>query len=512
VPTPDGGEWEVFDRNAPEVKGNDNLIPMFAPTDGSYTSSDGKYTSGGGAGEVRYQVAVPIKVRVHQYQDTATGAYSGELNPYPGMDDTVGKQVNMVGPGGLEVPIYGVYQNGRLVWTVDDPFTDNPTMRISRDSDGSIVRNYTAAVVPTEAFPKTGKGAPPKMGFTPQDFVNQNTLSTTDANGRGRQTAFDSPLSAYANASSEHMQWLAGQGDEAVSNAEREWYSQPGNWTPDMTKRYNEAISTGADPEVAYEGVLQNKSAELTNTVQYNRAYGYTPEMRTKSFAGMKMKAEAEAAARQGITIPELRARGVADRTEAERSALIEQLDEWGGVRSYQSKTPAGMMGPGRDVTVTTQSKLPKGWSAADLLSQPGMNLQQASDLVYRITKGAKGTPFAYAPTTSVTPSAGTGAPGGRPITRPGQNPFMPGPNSTPAYRPPGTARAPLAPMPQYGPPAPRPAPKPAPNVNASTGFVVPRLPTGPAAGPNVSKYTGFTVPSGPAAGPNAAPPVRRRV
>jgi hypothetical protein len=461
-PSPDGGSWEVFDRNAPEVKGNDNLVPVAVPAHGTYLTSDGKVAMGGDEGEIRYQLAVPVKVRVHQYQDPATGAYTGKVDAFPGMDDVVGKQVDIIGPGGHVISMYGTYQAGRLVWSTVDPFQSNPTQQITRDADGTIVRNFTAAQVPTEQAGVRGAAKPPPMKFNPQDFINPSLLvsPTSKPNwnpNNDKQTAYDSPFAALANSSEEHLNWVAGLGDKAIANAERQWYSDQSHWTPDMAQQYGAQLAAGIKPEDAYTTLVDRKSYELAADVSYKRTMGFTPEQQSQSRALMVQRDNQERAERVGMSLPDYLARNQQMADTSARDDLITKLQDW-DVGTEQQKIPTlyatlGMNTP----TVARQSALPKGWSAGDLLAQPGMSLDAANDLAWRISKGAVGTQFGWAPVTGITPSAGTGAPGGRAYQIPGQNPFMPAAGATPNRGSPTspTPRPPVPVRPQMGPPVP---------------------------------------------------------
>lgn len=492
VPDPKGNNWTAFARDAPEVAGNDDLIPVPVSAHGTYTSSDGKYTMGGREGEVRYTVATALKVRQTAYQDQATGAFTGAVKPWEGMDETIGKQVDITGPGGQTITVYGTYQNGALVWSTINPLvgigTDGAPAR-TIDADGSVVYTYSARQQPVSG-PKAA-GAP-KLGYNPQDYVNSAALTSPDTKANwnyanDKQTAFSSPIAALANSSSEHMKYVATEvGADAVKKAETEWYSDPKKWTASMRQDYGTAIAGGVRPEDAAAAVVDRQSTQLVNTIQFNLNYGYTPEQQSNTRAALKLRAETEAATRQGLSLAEFRRQGQVSADTAARDDLVAKLGDW-GVSKEQQKIPgmyatSGMMGanyiPGQ--TVAKPSQLPKGWSAGDLLSQPGMSLTAANDLAYRISKGAVGTPFSYAGgTTQQWPLI----PGAQPVTvtKPGENPFMPRPGQTPRPKPYGGYAPPTA-RPVQGPPkpvAPRPAPKPRQpdedRVNPYTGFTVPK-------------------------------------
>ena len=492
-PDPNGDHWTVYDRNAPEVKDNADLVPIAVSAHGTYTSSDGKYTMGGGDGEVRYGVAVPIKVRVHKYQDPQTGAYTGQIDPYEGMDDVVGKQITIDGPGGAPVTLYGVYSNGVLGWTHVNPFVNDPTEKITTDPDGTIVHNFTAAQAP-QAGGKVPTGNGPADRFNPHNFVNGNALMSPESKpdwntATDKQTIWSSPMEALSNTSSEHTRYaIEDLGSGAVKKAQTEWYSKPENWTTKMTNDFNTSIQNGVDPTTAAGQVVEDKSDELVTTLQFNRVYGYTPEQQNATRSAMAAKADAETAARTGVRPGQAtEARAQADRN-AERDDLVTKLQDW-GFGNETTKWSGATIRPGVETPAYGQlrqgkvnSPLPSGWSAKDLLTQPGMNLQAANDLAYRISKGAVGKAFSYGGSTTVVPEGSTGMAGPVPYKVPNTNPFLPKPGQKPKTTyggaPLQTVNVPA--MPKYGPPTPRKA-APKPNeteVNAATGFTVQKVGT----------------------------------
>jgi hypothetical protein len=456
---PHGQSWETFDRNAPEVLGNDNLVPVSVPAHSSYMAPDGT-TVGGGDGEVRYNVAVPVKVRVSQFQDPATGAYTGKVDPFPGMDDTVGKQVDITGPGGTVIPVYGTYVGGRMLWSTVDPFQSNPTERITRDADGTVVRNYTAAQTPAATVPAKGAKVPPKPLFDPQKFVNVGVLTTPTTKPNwdpqtDKQNAWDSPLAALANSSSESMKYVADMGDNAIKKAETEWYLTPSHWTPDMTQKYSQAIQNGVDPKTAQQSIIGAKSGELMATVQFNRTNGFTPEQQNASRATYARMGEMQDADKAGKSVDQFNADRARINDTGVRDDLIGKLNNWNVAQEQAKGTPA-VMGRFAQQAQPGPSQLPKGWTATDLLGQPGMTLDAANDLAFRISKGAVGKAFNYAPTAPPGAAPGTLAYSFGAV--PGQNPYAPKPGQLPK---PNAGPVPPPATPVYGPPAPKPPPAP---------------------------------------------------
>lgn len=405
------------------------------PTNGTYTSlgPDGQPVAqiGGNQGEIRYQVAAPVKVRVSQYRDPNTGAFTGSIKPYEGQDDVVGKQLDIVGPGGEMMTVYGTYVGGRLQWTTEDPFAEVGGTRgtITTDKDGTIVRNYSAYQDPLLGPKVKGAKAGPTPGFVPSAYLDMSVFSSPDTKQGAwnpktdKRTAWDSPLSAITNMSTEHAKWVSSLGDTAITGAEREWYSNTANWTPDMRKLADQGI----DPTI----IVNRKSGELTAQIRFNRQYGYTPEQINRTVAAEKAWNEKQAAQQEGMTVGQYREHKQMLKDTSTRNILIDNLSDWGLDHQqavYGAGRPAGMAGPDTR-SKTMQSPLPQGWSAGDLLAQPGMSLDMANDLAYRVSNGAVGKQFGFAPGVHETPAVGNMG-GGRQYTTPGTNPFMPKPGS----------------------------------------------------------------------------------
>ena len=338
---------------------------------------------GGPQGEVRYSVAQPVKIKVHGNVDPRTGALLNEVDVNPLEDPEVGSRLQLQGPAGTTFTVYGVYSgNGQRVWTYVDPFSENGRGTTRVDNDGNVVIDYTT---PTP----TAAGAKP-VPFQPADYVNANALKFNDG-GRDstdgtawdprtdKETAFNSPMGALANSSSAGMKFVNGLGAEAVTAAEREWYSMPANMTP----RMKADIAAGADPQA----VIEREAGQLTNSVQSKAYWGFTPEEQQNTRKYLSQRANTETDLRLGLA-PGTTARELAaGALDTRRDELEAQLSKWGqGVRAM----PMGVRTPG-GVVPRSDTWTKAGWNVGDLLSQPGMSLDQANDLAARISGGAVG-------------------------------------------------------------------------------------------------------------------------
>jgi hypothetical protein len=216
----------------------------------------------------------------------------------------------------------------------------------------------------------------------------------------------------------------------------------------------------------AYNFAVTDKSNELMATVHYNRAYGFTPEQQNATRAAMKSRADVDAAEAQGMTVSQYRAQEQKRADEGSRADLISKLTDW-GVATEQPKLPGFLtqVATGAQPGQKRPSQLPQGWSAAQLLTQPGMSLEAAQDLYSRITSGVGTIPY-QAPPSPAQQMGAAAQPWNRnaqlfPMPpKAGQSPYMPGAGVQPVAPRPAVPTK-LFQMPGAPAPAARPVPRP---------------------------------------------------
>jgi hypothetical protein len=178
-----------------------------------------------------------------------------------------------------------------------------------------------------------------------------------------------------------------------IKQTEREWFSDKKHWTKDMHAKE----AAGIDPMA----IIEVASSKLVNDMNYQTRYGFTPEDQQANRKAEYAMHLGIAAGREGMTPGALEASVSESRA---RQDLIASLDKWGDQRN-PSGLGTGPIYPGAggdprinaqtgfNVTQSTKSAewAKKGWSPQALLSQPGMSIAQASDLVNQITGGAYG-------------------------------------------------------------------------------------------------------------------------
>lgn len=448
-PTAGGQHWQIFARDAPEIAGNKNLVPINNPTNHAFQAADGS-VAGGGGGDVRYYVSQDVKIKTYQFRDPVTGAYTGEVNPYPGMDPVVGQQVTVL-LGGVQTTVYGTYVNGHLVWGTDDPMATGVTPGVTA-SDGSLTRSMSGNKNPAQALAEaqaleTQQAAaraagtpippnPPTPMFNPQDAIapGMTNSPTTNPNfdpNDDYQNVWDSPFGAVTNSSSPHGRFVKTElGNTGMASVEYEWYRDPKNWTPQMHARVQASGAVPGTPEYqqAVARVIGDKVRELPTVMEERERYGYTPEDQSRTRATIAREDLARTnrmGALEGV-VPGEFGTGVTPSTSVDplavRADLASQLDKWGQGGLFRGSAAdvitAGMQQPGE---MAPFGGLPKGWSGLDLLSQPGMSIDAARQLAFQISKGQVGgpTPGYTAPTGEFIPGGGVTPPISGPQFRP---------------------------------------------------------------------------------------------
>ena len=394
TPDPNGQSWAVFAKNDPALQSLE-LVPMASPAIGVYQKKDGTVV-GGVNGEVLNVIAEPVTVKVYGSVDPNSKVGLNPLKPIATESDVVGSQVTIMTPGGVPMTMYGVFQNGQKVWTTTNPFAEGGHME--RDSQGNLVMAYQAdpgtqkAVGDAIASGTALSKALPS--FSPSAFINGNQLKFQTADGKDStdgtpwnpaidsQTAYNDPMSAWANSSGDSMLYSLHMGESAIQNAQRQWYSDRTNWTQDM----NSQLAAGVQPDA----IVDVKSRELTNQVNVDWQLGRTPEQRYTAAMGLS----AWAASRGAAPGQDVTAGFQTNQTADQRAALAGQLDKW-GLNSGRSPVTTLPVGRGPAPVAPPAPKM-GGYlggfkTAADLLNQPGMSLAQAGDLVYKITGGNQG-------------------------------------------------------------------------------------------------------------------------
>lgn len=416
-PTADGTGWEIFPTDAPEVVGNDNLVPMVIPAHSTYSPTDSLKTPllGGDKGEIRYIVARDVKVKAYEYIDPATGKYTGEVKPWEGFDPLVGKQVDFV-IGGRTITAYGTYVGGVLVWSPHDPFGDQVGPPV-KQADGTIAREITQGKTPSPTGPPLkvpGEPAPPPVGFDPHDpsiIPPENLANPTTGSGQvgpdgkpvpfqpitDKRMAWDSPFAAITNGSKPDMDFIAKQiGEKGMKAVETEWYKIQSHWTPQMMQQYSAEIARGdVDPGRAFMDTITGKVNELPVEVKFKQTTGFSPEdqeaTRSRAAAAQTASDLRTSGAAEGLTPEQLLRAEQQARDVQMRNDLVTKVDQWGisGSKSQPFMVP-GTLTTG-DIPVPYTHALPTGWSAMDLLNQPGMSVAAANALAYQITHGAVG-------------------------------------------------------------------------------------------------------------------------
>lgn len=433
VPDPNGDTWTIFPKNTTEVVGNDNLIPFPTVAHGVYNTPDGKATVGADQGDIRFTVATPVGVSVTSQQDPNTGAFTTPNSPTQGFETgpggkvaITGKQVMMPGPNGVDTPIWGTYQNGRLIWSMHDPYKTSGDESITTAANGTVVHNYSLGQQPGPNAPGVKPQTFDPTSMIDGQYIKQPGDPTWHPNDK--QTGWDSPMSAFANSSPEAMQHTIDLGP-AVNKVETAWFSDPKNWTPTMKQQ----AQSGVKPE----DVVSQKAGELIDQVYYNAAFGITPsdqQATRKMYDQQDLIARSE---RTGKPIPE----GGAISEQQQRADLTAQLTQWGIDNTVKPQTYYNK-GTGQQVQLGGgKNPLPQNWSVGDLLNQPGMSLNAARDLAYQITSGSAnpiGAPL-IGPQVPSQAALGPVTPGGRLPARgagPLKGPFAPTPGSSgPSFR-----------------------------------------------------------------------------
>lgn len=407
-PTAGGGTFEIFKRDAPEVAGNDNLVPMVVPTNHVYGSTvKAGLVVGGEHGEIRYFNARDVKVKGFEYQDPFTGAFTGEVKPYDGQDPVVGKELEITA-GGRTIKIYGTYIGGHLVWSPDDPFADGVAPS-TKNADGSVTRAFSLGNKPKTApdapLPE-GQKLPPPVQFNPHSpliLPPENTANPTTGSGvpgrdwqpiTDRRMAWDSPFAALTNSSSPDMNWVATQlGESGMKAAEKEWYQDQKHWTPQMTEGWQAQIARGVDPNRAFIDTVAGKVNELPAEVAFKRTNGFLPEdqqaTRSQQQAQRNQQTARGIASLEGQSPAQFAAEEARARAQSERADLVSEIDTYDAINKFMPTV--GLFG----ATIPTGRPpvLPPGWSAGDLLNQPGMSLDAAKQLAWQITNGKYGAP-----------------------------------------------------------------------------------------------------------------------
>lgn len=459
---PDGTHWGVF-RNDDVDLMSANVVPFAVP---------GANWLGG---EVRYTATQPVRVAVYAGVDPNTGRPVGGIEAAESSDPEIGQKIDIVGPGGQSYTMWGVWDKGEMVWTADDPFTNVNRATGFTDDRGNYVVGYVDPAV-SEISDMPGA---PKPTFNPGAQINRNGLQrrvydpatdgfidSVDGTPWNPQTdrdlSFYSPMSAAANSSAASLKWVNAIGPDAVAKSEREWYSEhPDSWSPDMKRM----LQKGARPE----DVVEAGARMLLNDVAVKNREGFTPESQQASRKSEGVYAASRAAASRGLTLAEYQKEqeNVDVASEAKtREDLIAAMNKWG--TGFQNVAGARRE-PGGAVPQESLSQrwITKGWTVADLLSQPGMSIDQANDLAAIISGGAVGSRAPGQGTIPSLPRTGIGV-NNNVGPRTGPPPVNP-------YAPQGVIPNKVTPKPAPAPvEKPKPTVAPPPAITPVKGFVPP--------------------------------------
>jgi hypothetical protein len=459
----DGNSWAIFSRNDHALDGLE-LVPFVSSSHGTVTVTDPKtkepFVVGGQAGEIQYTVATPIKIAVYGAFDPNTRQGTLPLNPTLGSSDVIGWRVMAPGPNGTEAPLYGVWQNGKKVWTSVDPFATANRGSAGLDGHGNWVISYKTdqPMPPADLLGAPGVELPrwDPQYYVNRDLLKQNIGGIDSTDGKpwdpltDKQMGWWSPLSAAAHVSKDAMDYTFGMGAIAVQNAERDWFSNPSNWTTEMDRM--------AQNGVPYENIIVSASQNLMQGVYASKTLGFYPEDQQATRRQVSTAQLSIAAGLHGQTNAQYTAELARQRDEGARQELVASLAKWGRETDVNPLVAAAQQRATGDPNTGTQAQawIKKGWTVSELLNQPGMSLAQAGDLVFQITNGQSGAPLP--PTTLTQQQAGAsnqpfltraGAFGGRldqTYVQPAANPFLTGgqigakpivpvnPNLTPAY------------------------------------------------------------------------------
>jgi hypothetical protein len=424
-PVASGGMLNVVDRDSVDM---DTLVP--------YRSTDGT---------THWAVSTPVKVGGYADQDPFTGALSNPIKPYENVDDVVGRMVTVLGPDGMPVTLYGVKRPDadgiyQTLWSAVNPFAGEGSglAGTKKNSDGSVTLEYLFPQPADTVTPDPKTGVKRPVGFNPHEKVQTGGIVGPDDTGAGDSpTAFYSPMRALINSDPVTAKKIADLGDDAIAQAERDWYSNKKNWTAKMLKD-----SSAGVPDA---NIIESGVRDTLKDVQYKRNYGYTPEEQKKNHARIDEYNRQTQAAIKGVSLEQMD-------TQDRRKSLIDGLDNW-------LKQPAGygIFGP------MPANTLKKGWTSGDLLLQPGMSDAQASDLVFQITGGKQGkrlepekkTEMRDVPPPVVRHPGGLG--GGLPFYNPNAPTQVPVEVKGPTPTNPFADKYKAGVGPQYGPPAPKP-------------------------------------------------------
>lgn len=449
---PQGTEWGIFKNDDPDLADRE-VVPFAVPGDNFMN------------GEVRYTATEPVRVAVYSGIDPNTGGGVGEISSADTSDPNIGSRIEITGPGGQSYTLWGVTVNGgEKMWTVDNPFTEANKGVEARDERGNWVVGYVDPAAGGQLAASQQLGGVQKPSFNPSSYVNQDQLKhkvpgpgwtpvnpvwvdSTDNKpwdpSQDKEMGFYSPMTALSNSSEAGMKWVNAMGTEAVAKAEREWYTTPSHWTPDMKAR----VAAGAKPG----DVIEMQARSLQNDLATKMRMGFTPEQQQASRTAEAISSAGRASASQGFAdLPSYQKAQQVAADKSRRDEIAARLDKWGGQNTvaagrYIAAQPGGA--PGRESAASRW--ISKGWTIGELLNQPGMSVEQADDLAAIISGGAVGHRIEGQTSNIV----GRGGPQTF-KAQPKSNPFAP--NGAIPVKPPA---------PKYVTPKPPPPPK-----NAATG------------------------------------------
>lgn len=340
-----------------------------------------------------------VEVKVAATVDPNTGSPTGYLDA-GGESPVVGKSITIQGPNGQAITLFGTYVAGELIWREANP----------------VVEGVNYGLDTTD---------PDKITFV-IDGSSGNVTSidaAVDRNGI-QQSGYRSPSAAYYMSNDAALSAFGTVNEDAFIASEMAYFRS--NPTKDMV--------ASPDPEAAAYA-----EAKKTHDALYvSRLYGRTPEQREQTYLGMRALAEARAKS------------SVAYDPYAE---LVSQVKDW---RSKNVETIPGAVPTKRQ----KGPALPAGWTEEDLLTQPGMTIEEAQAYARYLTNNEVATAAPQellGPPVPVKPRVvGTGGKAGGARVVP-QKP-------TPMFTNP--AAAPLS--------WPKPGTVPSRTVSPNTGFIVP--------------------------------------
>jgi len=395
---PMGKHWAIFDRDDKDVVDRE-LVPFSVPLNGSKTG-----------GEIRYTASEPVQVQMFGAVDPNTGRGTMPLKPTAVSDPNVGSRVEITGPMGQTFVLWGIMQGGTKVWTPNNPFQEVGRGSEGRDEHGNYVVGYS---MPTP--PRSGAKAPTfdPSAFINKDMIKRNVNGIDSTDGKpwdpmvDKEMGFNSPLAAFAHTSSATAKWVSDMDPTLVQRTEAEFFSKTDNWTPEMKGM----AARGVDPKT----IVGIESQRLQGQLYVINRDGFTPEDQQRSRTLEAAREEQRSATTGGYG-------SVTEMTEqAQRNSIAADLAKWGSQPEDLARRTQNLpAGPGGS---RAEQWIKKGWTVGDLLSQPGMSVDQANDLAAIISGGAVGKRIAPVGGGPVT---GTGKWSGTTVRTPGVTPSNP--------------------------------------------------------------------------------------